>query len=135
MAVGYGPGEVLYHEMIHGFRQLSGVERLGEPVVGEESTMHFVEEFYAVMAANVYRSDRGFTLLRADHRIKSPAITDSRVYQSAYYEHYQTYIDKWFHEQRAFCLDMANVSAKFNPFREAAVRSGLKTGSAVSMRL
>src|SRR5262249_35834528 len=114
IAVGYGSGEVLFHEMIHGLRELTGAERLGESVIGEETTMHFVEELYAIMAANVYRSDRGFTLLRADHRMKSPPITDARRYQSFYYEQYQTYIEKWFNEQRAFCLDMARVPAKFN---------------------
>jgi hypothetical protein len=135
IAAGYGPGEALFHEMIHGLRQLSGVRRPGETVIGEENTMHSVEELYAIMAANVYRSDRGFTVLRADHRMKSPPLRDARVYQSYYYEHYQTYIDKWFNEQREFCLDMSHVTAKFNPFREAAVRLGFKTGSAVSMRL
>lgn len=135
IAVGYGPGEALYHEMVHGLRGLAGVQRPAVPVKGEETTMHWVEEFYSVMAANVYRSDRGFTLLRADHRTKSPTLTDARKYQSYYYEHYQTYIDNWFSEQRTFCLDMAHVPAKFNPFREAAVQLGLIAGPAVGMRL
>lgn len=134
IAVGNGPGEVLFHEMVHGFRELGGWEQLGR-AMADEPLMTSVEELYAILAANVYRSDRGFTLLRADHRLKSPAITDARKYQSGYYEQYQAYIDKWFQEQRAFCIDMANVPTKFNPFREAAVHLGLKTGSAIGMRL
>ena len=130
---GDGPGEVLFHEMTHGLRELSGLLRYKDKVDGEER-MDSVEEFFAIMAANVYRSERGFKLLRADHW-SSNRITGNLVYQSAYYEHYQSYIDKWFNEQRAFCLDMARTPAKFNPFREAGVALKLMTGSAVGMRL
>jgi hypothetical protein len=119
--------------MTHGLRELSGVMQYKDKVAGEEQ-MDSVEEFYAIMAANVYRSERGFKLLRADHW-SSKKITGALVYQSAYYEHYQTYIDKWFNEQRTFCLDMARTPAKFNPFREAAVAMKLMTGSAVGMTL
>ncbi|HEY2866139.1 MAG TPA: M91 family zinc metallopeptidase [Pyrinomonadaceae bacterium] len=133
IAPGDGPGEVLFHEMTHGLRELSGRMQYRDQVTGEPQ-MDSIEEFYAIMAANVYRSDRGFKLLRADHW-GSKKIEGALIYQSAYYEHYKTYIDKWFLEQRAFCLDMARVTAQFNPFREAAVGLGLTTGSATSMRL
>lgn len=133
IAPGDGPGEVLFHEMTHGLRDLAAKMQYKTEVDGEER-MDSVEEFYAIMAANVYRSERGFRLLRADHW-SSTKITGNLVYQSAYYEHYQPYIDKWFNEQRAFCLDMARISTKFNPFREAAVALKMMTGSAVSMRL
>jgi len=133
IAPGDGPAEVLFHEMTHGLRELFGLMQYKDTVDGEPQ-MDSTEEFYAIMAANVYRSDRGFTLLRADHW-SSKKITGGLIYQSAYYEHYQTYIDKWFKEQRAFCLDMARVPAKFNPFREAAVALSLITSPAVGMRL
>ena len=133
IAPGDGPGEVLFHEMTHGLRELAGQMKYKDQVAGEVQ-MDSVEEFYSIMAANVYRSERGFKLLRADHW-GSKKITGNLVYQSAYYEHYQQYIDKWFNEQRAFCLDMARVPAKFNPFREAAVALKMMTGSAVGMTL
>ena len=133
IAPGDGPGEVMFHEMIHGLRELSALLQYRDKVAGEEQ-MDSVEEFYAIMAANVYRSERGFKLLRADHWF-SKKITGPLVYQSYYYDHYQPYIDKWFKEQRDFCLDMARTPAKFNPFREAAVSLKLMTGSTVSMRL
>jgi hypothetical protein len=133
IAPGDGPGEVLFHEMTHGLREQSGLLQYQTPVDGEER-MDSIEEFFAIMAANVYRSERGFHQLRADHW-SSKKITGPLIYQSAYYEHYKQYIDKWFNEQRGFCLDMARVPAKFNPFREAAVALGLSAGSAVGMRL
>ncbi|MEO8650529.1 MAG: M91 family zinc metallopeptidase [Acidobacteriota bacterium] len=130
---GDGAGEVLFHEMIHGLREMSGLMKYKDRVAGEEK-MDSVEEFYAIMAANVYRSERGFKLLRADHW-SSRRIKGSLVYQSAYYEHYQSYIDKWFKEQQAFGLDMARTPARFNPFREAAVALKLMTGPATGMTL
>jgi hypothetical protein len=123
----------MFHEMIHGFREMSGLLRYNDVVSGEVR-MDSVEEFFAIFAANVYRSERGFTKLRADHwgfqSIKGPLTS-----QSGYYQHYKTYIDKWFSEQKAFCLDMARAPAKFNPFREAAVELKLITAPATSMRL
>jgi hypothetical protein len=133
IAPGDGPGEVLFHEMVHGLRELTGLLRYNDKVDGEER-MDSVEEFYAIMAANVYRSERGFKSLRADHW-GSSKLKGNLESQSGYYEHYKPYIDIWFNEQRAFGLDMARTPAKFNPFREAAVALKLMTGPAVGMRL
>jgi hypothetical protein len=130
---GGGPAEILFHEMIHGYREMSGLLRYRDKVDGEVR-MDSVEEFYAIFAANVYRSERGFTKLRADHW-GYKAVDDMMSYQGVYYEHYKQYIDRWFNEQKTFCLDMARAPAKFNPFREAAVELGLMTGPATSMRL
>lgn len=133
IAPGSGPAEIMFHEMIHGLRQQSGLMRHRD-LVAENERMDNVEEFYAIMAANVYRSERGFTKLRADHW-GFTAVNGSLSGQTAYYQHYKSYIDKWFQEQRTFCLDMARAPAKFNPFREAAVELKLMTGPTVSMRL
>ena len=35
--------------------------------VAGQQRMDNIEEFYAILAANVYRSDRGFSALRTDH--------------------------------------------------------------------
>jgi hypothetical protein len=65
MAPGTGPGEILFHEMVHGYRMQCGFAR-DDKVAGHRK-MDNIEEFYAILAANVYRSDRGFTALRTDH--------------------------------------------------------------------
>lgn len=116
---GAGAGELLFHEMIHGYRQQSGLLRYYDKVNGEVS-MTSVEEFYAIVAANIYRSERGFTKLRKDHWWFKPIINGPKD-SATYYQHYKEYIDKWFAEQKDFCLDLAKCKAKFNPFFEAAV--------------
>jgi hypothetical protein len=132
MPPGSGPGEILFHEMVHGYRMQCGLAR-DDKVAGHER-MDDIEEFYAILAANVYRSDRGFTALRTDHwgfeRIKS-----ADAYPTVFYDTFKKEIDDWFDKQRQFCLSMAHVSAKFNPFRNAAIARGFMTGSPVSMRL
>ena len=133
IATGAGPGEVLFHEMVHGYRMQSGLLRTNDAVAGEPH-MDNVEEFHSILASNVYRSERGFTTLRADHwgfnHLKSGVNASD-----SFYENYKPLIDKWFSEQAAFCMAMARSPAKFNPFREAAIALGLMPRPAVSMRL
>lgn len=132
IAPGTGPGEILFHEMIHGYRMQCGLAR-DDKIAGHKQ-MDNIEEFYAILAANVYRSDRGFTSLRTDHwgfeRLKK---TES--YPEVFYDTFKKEIDDWFSKQRAFCLDMARVPAKFNPFRQAAVSLGLMNAPLTPMRL
>lgn len=128
IAPGDGPGEVLFHEMLHGLRMMSGLLR-NDPMPGMKR-MDDVEEFRSIMAQNVYRSERGFTSLRADHwghNKLAPELSNSEPY----YHTFKSEIDKWFGEQRAFCLDMAASPAKFNPFAAAAVELKLMPGGAV----
>jgi hypothetical protein len=132
IAPGDGPGEVLFHQMTHGYRMLTGVAR-NDPVAGHER-MDDIEEFYAILTANVYRSERGFHLLRKDHW-GHEKLSRGLSYPEAYYDEYKLQIDNWFAKQRAFCLQMAHVSANFNPFRVAAIKLGLMQGPLVSMRL
>lgn len=132
IAPGTGPGEILFHEMVHGYRMQCGLMR-DDKVAGHEK-MDNIEEFYAILAANVYRSDRGFTSLRTDHwgfeRLKQ-----TNSYPEVFYDTFKKEIDDWFDRQRPFCLDMARVPAKFNPFRHAAIARGFMTGPLTPMRL
>lgn len=132
IAPGTGPGEILFHEMTHGYRMQSGLLR--DDKVAANPAMDNIEELYAILASNVYRSERGFTSLRTDHwgfsKIKN-YLTDSELY----YEEYKKEIDDWFASQRAFCLEMAAAPATFNPFREAAIAKGLMQPPTVPMRL
>jgi hypothetical protein len=120
VAPGDGPAEVLFHEMVHAMRMLNGL--LSDDVVPEDIRMDDVEELYAILAANVYRSERGFKLMRRDHwgSDKLDALADPELY----YDHFKRPIDEWFTAQRAFCMAMAESSAKFNPFKEAAIALG-----------
>jgi hypothetical protein len=59
---GSGPGEMLFHELVHAMRAVHGV--MLRTAVPENSGMRNFDEFCAVTAANVYRSERGFKLMR-----------------------------------------------------------------------
>lgn len=131
IAPGAGPGEALFHEMIHGYRMQRGELMLGDDIGPEP-----IDEFYAVMAANVYRSERGFKQLRGmwSDRGFAPlkkSLSDSELY----YEEFKTSIDQWFGFDRSFCLDMAKVAAPFNPFNAAAIALGLTKAAGTPMAL
>jgi hypothetical protein len=130
---GTGPGEILYHEMVHGYREQSGLLQYRDQVA-DDPDMDSIEEFFAIMASNVYRSERGFTRLRASHHGYSQVKKELRSPDN-YYENYKPLVDKWFGEQKGYCLDMARTPAKFNPFREAAIALGHMKAPSVSMRL
>jgi|SRR5262245_35796843 len=129
---GDGPGEVLFHEMMHAMRMM--LAKFSDTTVFENFRMDDFEEFCAIVAQNIYRQERGFTSLRRDHwghaRLEGDLL-DSRTY----YEKYQPSIDRWFATQKAFCLELARSNVKFNPLREAAIAMGLMAPPPVPMRL
>lgn len=124
--IGFGPGEALYHELVHAFRMMAGAVLSDN--VPEAWDMDDFEEFCSILAANMYRSARGFTHLRFDHGVadeKAPwrgttelpmALSDS----GRYYKAFKPEIVKWFATQRAFCLALAGSCAPFNPMAVAA---------------
>ena len=81
---GSGPGEILFHEMVHGLRMQAGLLRVRDKVADEQG-MDNVEEFHSIFAANVYRSERGFSKMRADHHGFKP-VSGSLDNGGVYYE-------------------------------------------------
>jgi hypothetical protein len=116
---GSGAGEILFHEMVHGLQQMEG--KLVSDSVAENQHMDTFTEFCAIVAANVYRSERGFTSLRADHHgftklgkhTTGQDLTDPRTYASVYAEP----LKKWRGLQPLFYGDLAASSARFNPLK------------------
>jgi hypothetical protein len=129
---GYGPGEVLFHEMVHAMRAM--LAKRTKETVYEDFRMDDIEEFCAILAANIYRQERGFTSLRKDHWGDGRLVGDL-LDSGAYYEKYRPSIDKWFASQGGFCLELARSKVKFNPLTEAAIAKGLMQPPPVSMRL
>jgi hypothetical protein len=130
---GDGPGEVLFHEMVHAMRAMFA--KYSDTTVVENLRMDDFEEFCAILAQNIYRQERGFTSLRRDHwghaRLEGDLLDSG-----AYYEKYRPSIDKWFASQGGFCLELARSNVKFNPLREAAIAKGMmERPPPVSMRL
>jgi hypothetical protein len=130
---GYGPGEVLFHEMVHAMRRM--LAKQTSDTMYEDFRMDDLEEFCAILAANIYRQERGFTSLRKDHWGHASLVGDL-LDSGAYYEKYRRSIDKWFASQVGFCLELARSNVKFNPLREAAIAKGMmQPPPPVSMRL
>lgn len=65
-ASGFEPDEVLFHELVHAYRQVRG-QMFQLPQVGAMANYHDLEEFYGVLIANVYMAERGKTAMRRDH--------------------------------------------------------------------
>jgi hypothetical protein len=127
---GAGPGEVLFHELIHALRASWGL--FIRTSVPEHVHMDNFEEFCAIVAANIYRSERGFKQLRLDHRRFRP-VPSSLSNSAAYYNQFRQPIEDWFRSQKEFCLQLAASPAAFNPIRSAANSLGLSIP--VPMRL
>jgi hypothetical protein len=129
-----GPPEVLFHELVHGLRVISGVVVADN--VPEEWHMDDSEEFCAILATNIFRSSRRFNGLRFEHHFQDekdpckgyaslPAdLSDS----GAYYTKFKPHIVKWFSTQRDFCIALAKVEANFNPMAVAAKDLGMYLG-------
>jgi hypothetical protein len=68
VSVGTTPDEVLLHEIVHAFRQMSG--RLTNQPTG--TSFGNEDEFLAVIVADIYASEGGATGLRATHNVRLP---------------------------------------------------------------
>jgi hypothetical protein len=128
--MGFGPAEVLYHELVHAQRMIAGA--ILRENVPQAWGMDDFEEFCAIVAANMYRSARGFKSLRFDHQpanekapwrgntVLPPELADSKKY----FERFKPQFVKWFNNQRDFCLALAASKAPFNPMKVAAAQLG-----------
>ena len=106
---GADAGEVLFHEMVHALRAMSGVEN--RMAMGRQFDTR--EEFVAVLVTNIYTSERGrFAWLRADHgatRLLSPGDWRTDPEMQALIRGIST-------SEPGLVLRLARVSAPFNPF-------------------
>jgi hypothetical protein len=127
------PHEVLYHEMVHSLRQMLGLAeqiRLG-------ANFDNTEEFYAILLANIYISERNNSLapanqedLRADHHSSESIFEQLRNGSEMLNRNSRdlsgdflripgnaTVINRLIAEQPTFCSQVAGVNCGFNPIR------------------
>ncbi len=128
---GSGPGEVLFHELVHAQRMMEG--KVIRTTVPEHIHMDDFEEFCAIVAANIYRSERGFELLRSDHW-GNQAIRGPRADQVEYYKIYKSQFERWYSSQPNFCRALAESPAKFNPLRIAVTSQGVGVYTPMALR-
>lgn len=119
---GHGPGnepdEMLLHEMVHGLRIMSGVaagpySRRAVPGQAQYDTM---EEFYAILVANIYRSEWRRPGLRWDHSrfFISHDITDEAFLKT---ERNRRHLRQLRRQNRSLFDGLSDVDAPFNPTR------------------
>ncbi|BDC52392.1 hypothetical protein F183_A47070 [Bryobacterales bacterium F-183] len=58
--------QILFHELTHVYRQTTG-QQTRVPLVGYAQKYENTEEFFSILVSNIYISETGGTLLRADH--------------------------------------------------------------------
>jgi hypothetical protein len=118
-----GPGhradEILLHELVHSLRSCQGLVDCQRPDgIGDYDN---VEEFYAVLLANIYMSEKGRSPLRADHHDYHPLMRPEEFHKSFLAE---SLIGQLWTQQRALVQAVAAVDCAFNPIRKLTGPSG-----------
>jgi hypothetical protein len=112
-----GPGsradEILLHELVHSLRSCQGLSDCERPdgIGGYDN----VEEFYAVLLANIYMSEKKRSPLRADHQEYRPLARPEEFHKSFLVE---SLIGKLWAQQRGLVRAVAAVDCAFNPIRQ-----------------
>jgi len=113
-----GPGaegsEILFHEMVHGLRQMRGVMQCASTTMNRNFDTR--EEFMAILVSNMYRSELHRNGLRADHHGFQPlpvAMQDASAFLSTYLDYVQQLVE----EDRALAMLLKNVNCEFNPVK------------------
>ena len=109
------PDELLLHEVVHGLRHMGGF-RMTRNVPFQKDYDTF-EEFYAILIANIYRSELGKSDLRRDHHgfqtLVSIGINNSTDFYN--YRLNKQHLKKLRNQQPLFFADLTLVKAPFNP--------------------
>ena len=109
------PDEVLLHEMVHALRMELGLNLC----LGMDDGYDTSEEFYAILIANIYRSESGYRDLRANHNGKqmlAAPLTDD----GQFYKQWKDKIDSLIREMPpSLSNSIAAVPCAFNPIRRA----------------
>jgi hypothetical protein len=116
---GFRPDQVLLHELVHAGRVV-GHQVNTIKLTGLMAAYDNEEEFFAVVVANIYMSEKGVpvTFLRASHRLTgvlSSAKTASEVFLFAD-DNYRL-IEKFCAQHPTLSTMLKDVQAPFNPIR------------------
>lgn len=114
-----GPGadadEVLLHEVFHGLRAMAGLQ-VGRNVPFQKGYDTF-EEFYAILVANIYRSETKRYGQRADHHafksLDDVQIDNVHVWMD--YRMNRSHLRKLRRQMPDLWADLKTVKAEFNP--------------------
>jgi hypothetical protein len=117
LSPGWGPDEVLFHEMVHAMR-----------ILGNDDGPLKEEEFFAVLVANIYISEKGksFEHLRYRYEALSRHMTEAEIepfifllqYDEQKKEDHFSLIEKFCKQHPTIAPMIAKAPAKFNPIRD-----------------
>lgn len=105
--------EAMLHELVHALRSMAGRD-VGRTVTGQP-WYDTIEEFYAIVIANIYRSEAGRTGLRAHHQNFSMMLFESDEFLKV--ERNRAHLRQLRRQQPRLFSDLHEVTAKFNPIR------------------
>jgi hypothetical protein len=115
---GRRPDEILLHELVHGLRQQRGQLQCVATATVNNQMYDTVEELYAVVVSNIYRSECGYKVLRADHhgfkKLEAPLNDEKKFYQR-----WKTELDRFTTEMSVLSVHLSVVPCAFNPIRVA----------------
>jgi hypothetical protein len=120
-APGIRADEILLHEMVHGLRQMRGTTDMHKPV--DYPNYDTVEEFMAIVVANVYRSEVKRPGLRMDHHGFQPltaGLEDPQKFldaPGAGGESNRSRMLQLKKDHPDFVKDLKQAPAAFNPFK------------------
>jgi hypothetical protein len=119
---GASPSQVLFHELAHAYRYVSGLYN-PRPTIGGSTPYTNMEEFFAVVLSNVLIADptysSGNRTLRADHAgfvALAPALSTSRGFLS--HAPNQNKMRELVASDPSLCDALKGVKSYFNPFAE-----------------
>jgi hypothetical protein len=115
-----GPEEPLLHELVHALRQQRGKMQCAAMPAIPNQTYHTVEELYAYVITNIYRSERGGAgaQLLADHTSISKLLPPLDN-EEQFYAKWKSEINLLVQDLPDLCTHLAVVNCKFNPLRAA----------------
>jgi hypothetical protein len=111
------PDEILLHEMVHGLRQQRG-QLLCTAKSAPDQRYDTIEELFAIVVSNIYRSECNYKSLRADHhgfaQLKSPLDDENEFYKK-----WKGELDQLTREMTYLCIHLSVIRCKYNPIRAA----------------
>lgn len=111
--IGKKPDEVLCHELVHAMRHTQG--ELDRTPMGDDFDK--VDEFHAIMVANIYCSERGRPL-RRNHHGSVPMQGDFATDSFRFYAWYNKLVSKFVSDLPALAQQLKDVPCAWNPVRE-----------------
>lgn len=102
----------MLHELFHSVRMAIGLNLC----LSMRDYYDTIEDFYAILVTNTYRSECGYAILRANHMGKTPLVDANDI---SFYAKYRQEIDTLTSQMKSMCLVIRAVNCRFNPIRQA----------------